>query len=94
MSRPQAKCYQQIDNDQVVVTRWDFPPGAETGWHTHAHDYVIVPLHNGRMLLETPEGSREVSLESGVCYNRVEGTEHNVINNGDTSFSFVEVELK
>lgn len=94
MSRPQAQSQQQIDNDQVIVTRWDFAPGAETGWHRHAHDYVIVPIHDGKMLLETPEGKREVTLQAGVCYNRVEGIEHNVINNGDTAFSFVEVELK
>ena len=78
----------------MIVTRWDFPPGAETGWHTHSYDYVIVPLHDGRMLLEMPEGNREVTLQAGVCYNRMEGTEHNVINNGDEAFSFVEVELK
>lgn len=94
MSRPQANSHQQIDNDQVIVTRWDFPPGAETGWHRHLHDYVIVPIHDGKMLLETLEGNREVTLQTGVCYNRVKGTEHNVINNGNTAFSFVEVELK
>ena len=45
-------------------------------------------------LVGTKPGEREVNLEVGICYNRVEGTEHNVINNGDTAFSFVEVELK
>ncbi|PAU72030.1 cupin domain-containing protein [Vreelandella alkaliphila] len=94
MTRPQASSQRQIDNDQVIVTRWDFPPEAETGWHCHDHDYVIVPIHDGKMLLETPEGNREVMLQAGVCYNRVEGTEHNVINIGENAFSFVEVELK
>ena len=94
MTRPQASSQRQIDNDQVIVTRWDFPPEAETGWHRHDHDYVIVPIHDGNMLLETPEGNREVMLQAGVCYNRVAGTEHNVINIGENAFSFVEVELK
>ena len=94
MKRSQASSHLQIDNHQVIVTRWDFPPGAETGWHRHAHDYVIVPIIDGKMLLETPEGNNEVMLEAGVCYNRVEGIEHNVINIGDTAFSFVEIELK
>ncbi|WP_245701706.1 cupin domain-containing protein [Franzmannia pantelleriensis] len=94
MTRPQASSQEQINNDQVIVTRWDFPPGAETGWHRHAHDYVIVPIHDGVMLLETSDGHREVTLQAGVCYNRLEGTEHNVINNSETPFSFVEVELK
>lgn len=94
MQRPKASSHLQIDNHQFIVTRWDFPPGAETGWHRHMHDYVIVPIIGGTMLLETPEGNRDVLLEVGVCYNRMEGTEHNVINVGDTAFSFVEVELK
>jgi len=94
MERLQASNNVQIDNHQVIVTRWDFPPGAETGWHRHEHDYVIIPIIDGNMLLETPEGNREVMLEAGVCYNRVVGTEHNVINIGDMDFSFVEVELK
>ncbi|MGO2131910.1 MAG: cupin domain-containing protein [Halomonas sp.] len=94
MKRPQAVSQLQIENSQVIVTRWDFPPGSETGWHRHGHDYVIVPLTDGKMRLETPEGVRDVALASGVCYTRMEGTEHNVINDGHESFSFVEVEMK
>ena len=94
MQRAQAVSQLQTDDSQVIVTRWDFPPGSETGWHRHAHDYVIIPLTDGRMRLETPEGEREVILEAGVCYTRVEGTEHNVINDGQEPFSFVEVEIK
>ncbi|NAW11264.1 cupin domain-containing protein [Halomonas sp. D1-1] len=94
MQRAQAVSQLQIDDSQVIVTRWDFPPGAETGWHRHEHDYVIIPLTDGLMRLETPEGEREVTLEAGVCYRRVEGTEHNVINDGEAPFAFVEVEIK
>jgi quercetin dioxygenase-like cupin family protein len=25
----------QLDTEHVRVTRWDFKPGAETGWHRH-----------------------------------------------------------
>jgi hypothetical protein len=28
----------------VKVTRWDFAPGAETGWHRHGMDYVVTTL--------------------------------------------------
>ncbi|SDN71518.1 Cupin domain-containing protein [Halomonas shengliensis] len=94
MQRTQAVSQLQIDDSQVIVTRWDFPPGSETGWHRHEHDYVIVPLTDGRMRLETPEGESVVTLEAGVCYTRVEGTEHNVINDGKEPFAFVEVEVK
>ena len=33
-----------IDNDQVRVTRFDFTPGAQTGWHRHEYDYVITAI--------------------------------------------------
>lgn len=92
--RPQATATVQVDNERCIVTRWDFAPGAETGWHRHGHDYVVVPLSAGVMRLETPDGEREVTLTAGVSYSRTEGTEHNVINAGDASFAFVEVEMK
>ena len=34
----------QMENERVIVTEWRFAPGAETGHHVHAHDYVVVPL--------------------------------------------------
>ena len=45
--RPQAVPTVQIDNARVIVTEWRFAPGAETGWHRHAHDYVVVPTTGG-----------------------------------------------
>ena len=94
MQSAQAVSQLQSDNSQVIVTRRDFSPGSETGWHRHGYDYVIIPLTDGRMRLETPEGEGVVTLEAGACYTRVEGTEHNVINDGQEPFAFVEVEIK
>lgn len=54
--RPQAVPTVQVDNAEVIVTEWRFAPGAETGRHRHGHDYVVVPLTDGTLLLETPEG--------------------------------------
>lgn len=84
----------QVDNARTIVTRWTFAPGAETGHHVHAHDYVVVPLTSGRLRLEEPAGSREVQLEAGVAYARPIGVAHNVINVNAHEFSFVEIELK
>ena len=84
-----------IDDSRVRVTRFDFEPGAETGWHTHPMDYVITAISDCEMLLEEPGGStREVSVPQGSAYRRDEGVEHNVINNGPEPMSFVEIELK
>nr|WP_299242010.1 cupin domain-containing protein [uncultured Halomonas sp.] len=94
IQRPSATPTVQLDNDRVIVTRWDFPPGGETGWHRHEYDYVVVPMADGVLNLETPEGPKEAILSAGVSYTRSAGTEHNVINGGKEAFAFVEIELK
>ncbi|WP_299812994.1 cupin domain-containing protein [uncultured Roseibium sp.] len=95
MSRQKATASQLIDDDRVRVTRFDFAPGAETGWHRHAMDYVITALTECRMTLEEANGeTRDVVVPAGTVYRRDEGVEHNVINGGDIPMSFVEIELK
>ena len=84
-----------IDNDQVRVTRFDFAPGAHTGWHRHEYDYVITAITDLNMRLEEPgDTQREVSVAAGEAYYREEGVEHNVVNAGSVPMSFIEVELK
>ncbi len=84
-----------IDDTRVRVTRFDFEPGQETGWHVHEMDYVITALTDCHMHLENPDGTtKNVTVPAGTAYRRDEGVEHNVINAGDTRMSFVEVELK
>ncbi len=39
--RPPAIATVQVDDANVRVTRWDFPPGSETGWHRHGMAYVV-----------------------------------------------------
>lgn len=56
--RPQAVPTVQVDNAEVIVTEWRFAPGAETGRHRHGYDYVVVPMTDGTLLLETPEGEK------------------------------------
>ena len=95
MSRPQATATRMIDDERVRVTRFDFAPGAETGWHRHAYDYVITAITDCHMLLEEPGGtSRTTTVPAGTSYRRQEGVEHNVVNDGDAPMAFVEVELK
>ena len=84
----------QVDNERVRVTAWRFAPGAETGAHVHAYDYVVVPLTTGTLRLEEAERVREVRLQAGVAYARSAGVAHNVINANDHEFGFVEIELK
>lgn len=84
----------QIDNDRVIVTEWRFAPGAETGHHVHAHDYVIVPMTTGTLRSVDASGVHDAALTAGVSYARTAGVAHNVVNPNDFEFSFIEIELK
>lgn len=92
--RPAATPTVLIDNDRVRVTEWRFAPGAATGWHRHEMDYVVTPMTDGVLLLETPDGAVESALKIGQPYFRAAGVEHDVINANDYEFVFIEAELK
>jgi beta-alanine degradation protein BauB len=95
MTRPACTATLLIDDERVRVNRFDFAPGAETGWHRHGFDYVITALTDCHMLLEEPGGSaRRVMVPAGTAYRRMAGVEHNVVNDGAGTMMFVEVELK
>ena len=85
----------QIDDEHVRVVRWDFNPGAETGWHRHGFLYVVVPVTDGALLIELPDGATATAaLEAGRAYTRAAGVEHNVVNAGAAPLCFVETEVK
>jgi len=89
-----AKATTLIDNEQVIVTEYRFQPGDSTGWHRHGHDYVIVPMMDGRLKIVTGDGESFADLKKGAPYFRKEGVEHDVINATDGEYVFIEVELK
>jgi len=92
--RPAATPTSRIDTPRVRAIEWSFTDGAETGWHRHSHDYVIVPLVDGRLLLEEPGGGTRTSeLKLGIPYARNAGVEHNVISETKGHFRFLEIEL-
>jgi beta-alanine degradation protein BauB len=92
--RPSARSKLLQETERVIITEWRLAPGAETGWHRHAHDYVVVCLTAGALLAETAAGNVETELAFGQTYARPEGVEHNIVNPRDTEFVFVEIELK
>ena len=93
-ARPKAQPTVQVDNDRVTVTEWRFPVGAETGWHRHEYDYVVVPLTTGRLLLDDGKEQRSAELTAGRSYYRPVGVKHNVVNGNDHEFVFIEIEFK
>ncbi|MBX2824703.1 MAG: cupin domain-containing protein [Gammaproteobacteria bacterium] len=83
-----------LDNNRLRVTEWRFRNrGDNTGWHRHEYDYLVVPLFNGVLEIETADGRTEATLQHGVPYFRQAGVEHDVINGNDFECAFVEVEL-
>lgn len=92
--RPLAKGTKQIETDRVIVTEWRFPPGGHTGWHRHGYDYVVVPVTTGKLDIFNGKETVAAQLTAGQSYSRRVGVEHDVINNNDFEFVFVEVELK
>ena len=88
-----ATSFVQVRTDRVIVTEWRFAPGADTGFHVHAHDYVVVPLTTGSLRLEEPGNLREAHLTAGTSYARAAGVAHNVANINAHEFRFIEIEL-
>ena len=83
-----------IDNERVIVTEYRFQPGDNTGWHRHGHDYVVVPLMDGKVKLVTGDGESFAEMKKGQPYFRNEGVEHDVINANEGEYAFIEIELK
>src|SRR3954471_16664797 len=92
--RPKGVPTKQIENERVIVTQWRFAPGAETGWHRHGHDYVVVPLLDGKLAIDDGKQTHVAEMRAGGSYNRPIGVEHNVINANDFEYAFVQIELK
>lgn len=84
-----------IDNPRTRVTEWRFKKtGDNTGWHRHEYDYVVVPLFDGFLEIETAGGVRtKAPMSKGVPYFRELGVEHDVINANEFECAFVEIEF-
>jgi beta-alanine degradation protein BauB len=89
-----AQATKLVENDKVIVWEYRFKPGENTGWHRHGYDYVVVPLMDGRLRLETASGSSTAEMKAGAAYFRENGVEHDVINASEGDYAFIEIELK
>ena len=84
-----------VEDKKVRVTRFDFEPDQETGWHIHEYDYVITAITDCFMMLQHPDGTETHSeVYAGNAYIRDAGIHHNVINKSDQKMSFIEIEFK
>jgi beta-alanine degradation protein BauB len=91
----QAVPTQQVDDERVRITRWDFAPGAATGFHVHEYPYVVTYLTDAKLRIVDKDGQASmVEMKAGGSYSRPKGIAHDVINAGAAPMAFVEVEIK
>ena len=84
----------QQDDATVRITRWDFDPGAVTGWHEHGWPYFVVMLMAGVLRLHDGSTVTDVALAQGQSYMRPAGIKHDVMNGSPHPIAFVEIEVK
>ena len=84
----------QEDNARVRITRWDFAPGAATGWHEHGWPYCVVMVIGGTLAIHDGTSVTHVPIEAGQGYSRPAGIRHDVMNATDHPMAFVEIEIK
>jgi quercetin dioxygenase-like cupin family protein len=84
----------QHDDADITVTRWDFAPGASTGWHRHTWPYFVIMLTDALMLVDDGANTKEFQRTSGDTYSRPAGVEHDVMNGSATRMTFIEIEVK
>lgn len=84
----------QQDDELVRITRWDFEPGAVTGWHSHGWPYFVIMLEAGTLRVHDGSKVTDTELTKGQTYRRPAGVEHDVMNASPHPIAFVEIELK
>jgi quercetin dioxygenase-like cupin family protein len=84
----------QRDDGDIRITRYDFVPGAVTGWHTHDLPYFITMLTDGILRMHNGSQVNEAVLSAGDAYSRPAGVQHDVMNGSDHPIAFVEIEVK
>ncbi|WP_026439521.1 cupin domain-containing protein [Acidocella facilis] len=84
----------QQDDAQLRITRWDFEPGAVTGWHSHGWPYYVVMLTDALMEVHDGATVHSIPRKAGDAYVRDAGVQHDVRNGGPGPMAFVEIEIK
>ena len=88
--------YVMFENDRVRV--WDFTaePGKSKGWHRHELPYVIIPMTEGQIEIEsalTGDLERPKSVIGKPIW-REAGEVHDLRNVGQSTYRNILIELK
>ncbi len=84
-----------FENDRVKIWNLIVEPGEASDWHLHPRDYVTIVVEGGSLTSEYEDGTTQQN-PSDVGTWRYHGDHqvHRVINNSDTRYMNVLVELK
>lgn len=87
-----------LSADALRVFDVTFPAGAQSRWHTHSHDSVMVTLDGADVPSETPGvvPVKRPPIASGYIYYKPYGAEdftHRITNVDNKSFRILDVEL-
>ena len=84
-----------FENDRVKVWNLVVDPGEASAWHLHERDYVTIVVEGDGLTLEYDDGTSEDSPSSaGTWRYHGDHTVHRVVNNTQTRYKNVLVELK
>ena len=88
-----AECVVLFEDERSRITFWRFPPGTETGWHRHTHDYVTLQQSSGQLKLEDRAGNvRLVDYQDGKAAAYSAPVEHNATNVSNQEVRVTEIE--
>jgi len=84
-----------FEDEKTRITFWRFPPGTQTGWHRHTHDYVTIQQSGGQLQLENRDGTiKVIDYEDGRAAAYSAPIEHNATNISDVEVRVTEIEYK
>ena len=84
-----------FENNRVKIWSLIVEPGQASPWHVHQRDYITVVAEGDHIKLELEDGSLEaLSSEVGRWRYHGEHTVHRVVNDSDTRYRNILIELK
>ena len=84
-----------FENDRVKIWNLIVDPGEASAWHSHERDYITIVVEGVGLTVEYDDGTAEDgSAAVGMCSYHGEHRVHRVVNNTDTRYKNVLVELK
>ena len=84
-----------FENDRVKIWSLIVEPGQTSPWHLHTRDYVTVVIEGEKITVESEDGTALLPpSEVGRWRYHDEHGVHRVINDGDTRYRNILIELK